>query len=203
VTPRQAAEAYGMTVTRSGMTRCPFHTDASPSMKLYDNAYHCFGCQAHGDVIALTAGLHGTGMREAAERLAADFGIPVTAGTYTAHDRRQRETVLERERRETELENRCFVALADYLHILRDWRERYRPSGEDNAPPHLRFAEACRMYTAVEYMVDTLTTGEKTARRALIAEIGRRIGELEDYVAEISAGSADHGTWKEERKDYK
>ena len=43
------------------------------------------------------------------------------------------------------------------------------------------------MYTAVEYMVDVLTSGEKAARRALTAEICSRIDELEDYVAEISA----------------
>ena len=134
MTPRQAAEAYGMTVTRSGMTRCPFHADASPSMKLYDTNYHCFGCQAHGDVTALTAQIHGIGMREAAERLAADFGIPVTASSYTASDRRHRESVLERERRETELENRCFIALADYLHILCDWRDTYTPTDDERIP---------------------------------------------------------------------
>lgn len=189
MTPRQAAEAYGMTVTRSGMTRCPFHADRNPSMKLYDDAYHCFGCQAHGDVTALTAQIHGTGMREAAERLAADFGIPVTASAYTAADRmdrRQRETVLERERWETELENRCFVALADYLHILNDWMDRYSPTEESGEALHPRFVEANRMIAAVGYMVDTLTTGEKAARRALTAEIGERIDELEDYVTEIS-----------------
>jgi DNA primase len=114
VTLRQAAEAYGMTVTRSGMTRCPFHADRNPSMKLYDTAYHCFGCQAHGDVTALTAQIHGTGMREAAERLAADFGIPVTASAYSAADcmeRMKRESVFERERRETELEKTANVPL--------------------------------------------------------------------------------------------
>ena len=34
VTPRIAAEHYGMTVARNGMVCCPFHDDRHPSMKL-------------------------------------------------------------------------------------------------------------------------------------------------------------------------
>ena len=32
VTARQAAEAYGLKVGRTGMACCPFHSDKSPSM---------------------------------------------------------------------------------------------------------------------------------------------------------------------------
>ena len=39
VTPRQAAEAYGLTVSRGDMARCPFHNDKTPSMKLYEDHY--------------------------------------------------------------------------------------------------------------------------------------------------------------------
>ncbi len=45
VTARQAAEAYGLKVGRTGMACCPFHSDKSPSMKL-DERYYCFGCGA-------------------------------------------------------------------------------------------------------------------------------------------------------------
>ena len=45
VTARQAAEAYGLKVGRTGMACCPFHLDKSPSMKL-DERYYCFGCGA-------------------------------------------------------------------------------------------------------------------------------------------------------------
>jgi len=29
--------------------QCPFHMDNEPSLHIYRNAYHCFGCEAHGD----------------------------------------------------------------------------------------------------------------------------------------------------------
>ena len=45
-----------------------------PSLKLYGDHFHCFGCGAHGDVIDLTAGLLGCSKGEAARRLVADFG---------------------------------------------------------------------------------------------------------------------------------
>lgn len=50
VTTRQAAEYYGIRVNRNGMCLCPFHEDKHPSMKV-DKRFHCFACQADGDVI--------------------------------------------------------------------------------------------------------------------------------------------------------
>ena len=55
VTPSMAAEHFGLNVSRNGMVCCPFHDDRHPSMKLYEDHYHCFGCQANGDVIAFTS----------------------------------------------------------------------------------------------------------------------------------------------------
>lgn len=40
VTPRMAAEHYGMTISRSGMVCCPFHDDRHPSMKLQDAEHY-------------------------------------------------------------------------------------------------------------------------------------------------------------------
>ena len=53
----EAAERYG--TVRRGFMLCPFHEDRVPSLKLYDDHFHCFGCGAHGDVVDLTAGLLG------------------------------------------------------------------------------------------------------------------------------------------------
>ena len=68
----ETAERYG--TVRRGFMRCPFHEDRVPSLKLYDDHFHCFGCGAHGDVVDLTAGLLGCSKAEAARRLVADFG---------------------------------------------------------------------------------------------------------------------------------
>jgi len=74
VSARTAAEFYGIDVKSNEMARCIFHNDRNPSMKL-DRRYHCFACQADGDVINLVAAIFGIGNKEAAEKIAADFGI--------------------------------------------------------------------------------------------------------------------------------
>ena len=53
-----AAQLYGIS-SRSGNVRCIFHADNTPSMKLYDDHFHCFGCGAHGDVTDFTAQIYG------------------------------------------------------------------------------------------------------------------------------------------------
>lgn len=75
VTVKQAAALYGLPVTSTWMTRCPFHEDHTPSMKLNDTHYYCFGCGATGDVIDLTARLFDLSSFQAARKLAQDFGL--------------------------------------------------------------------------------------------------------------------------------
>jgi hypothetical protein len=44
------ADVIGMPL-RDGKICCPFHADSTPSLHLYDDHFHCFGCGAHGDHI--------------------------------------------------------------------------------------------------------------------------------------------------------
>ena len=74
VTTRQAALVYEISVGRNGMACCPFHDDRHPSMKV-DRRFHCFACQADGDVIDFTSRLFGLSSKEAALKLAEDFSI--------------------------------------------------------------------------------------------------------------------------------
>lgn len=74
VTTRQAAEMYGIRVNRNGMAVCPFHNDRNPSMKV-DKRFHCFACQADGDAVDFVSKLFGLPSKEAAMKLADDFGI--------------------------------------------------------------------------------------------------------------------------------
>ena len=75
ITVREAAQMYGIEVNRSGMACCPFHDDKNPSMKLNEEYFYCFGCGATGDVIDFTARLYNLSPKEAAEKLAQDFGL--------------------------------------------------------------------------------------------------------------------------------
>ena len=74
ISTRQAAEFYGIRVNRHGMAVCPFHNDKNPSMKV-DKRFHCFACQADGDAVDFVSRLFGLPSKEAAMKLADDFGI--------------------------------------------------------------------------------------------------------------------------------
>ena len=70
-----AAERYGLPIQQGNMICCPFHADRTPSMKLNEDYFYCFGCGATGDVIDLVARLFNLSGYEAAKKLAYDFGI--------------------------------------------------------------------------------------------------------------------------------
>jgi len=56
---------------------CPFHDEKSPSFHVTPSRgfYHCFGCQAGGDVINFLMQMDGIGFSEAVERLAEKYGV--------------------------------------------------------------------------------------------------------------------------------
>ena len=75
ISVKQAAEHYGLKVSRNGMACCPFHNDRHPSLKLNEDYFFCFGCGAKGDVIDFVARLFDLSSYEAAQKLAADLGL--------------------------------------------------------------------------------------------------------------------------------
>jgi DNA primase len=71
---------------------CPFHKEKTPSFRVYEDHFHCFGCGAHGSAIDFVMRSEGLGFREAVERLAAEAGLAVPAQTpeSEALDRKRR-----------------------------------------------------------------------------------------------------------------
>ena len=78
VSVSEAARGYGYTPNRAGFICCPFHLEKTPSLKLYDQTYHCFGCGAHGSVIDFVGELFSLSPLDAAKKLNADFGLHLT-----------------------------------------------------------------------------------------------------------------------------
>ena len=74
-----AAERYGLKANHAGMVCCPFHDDHTPSLKLNEDYFCCFGCGTGGDVVEMTRRLFDLRPYEAASKLAVDFGVDVPA----------------------------------------------------------------------------------------------------------------------------
>ena len=177
VTAREAAEHYGIAVGRGGMACCPFHDDRHPSMKV-DTRFHCFGCGADGDVIDFTARLYDLPPREAAEKLALDFGLAY--GSQAPPRRRYVRQKTEAQKLKEKREHGWRV-LTDYYHLLRKWETDYSPKTPDENP-HPRFMEAIQKKDYMGYLLDTFLDSSTEAQDQWIAEHTAEISAIEGRV---------------------
>ena len=178
ITVREAAQMYGIEVNRSGMACCPFHDDKNPSMKLNEEYFYCFGCGATGDVIDFTARLYNLSPKEAAEKLAQDFGL-----AYDSQAPPRRRYVRQKSEAQKFKEDRdhTFRVLADYFHLLRKWETDYTPkTPEEN--PHPRFMEAIQRKDYVGYLLDFFLEDSPEEQKLWIAEHQSEIANLERRV---------------------
>ena len=175
---KEAAEYYGLEVNRGNMVCCPFHADRTPSMKLNEDYFYCFGCGASGDVIDLAARLFNLSGYDAAKKLAADFGITGQKPSILAK--------LQRGKSQEETERHCFRVLGDYLQILQDWKTNCAPqSPEDAIDP--RYVEACHMLDRIGNMLDILISSTPNDRAEVVADLQKddRLGLMEERNRQI------------------
>ena len=174
VSTREAAEFYGIEVKRNGMACCPFHDDKNPSMKV-DQRFHCFGCGEDGDVIDFTAKLFNLSPKEAAEKLAQDFGLiyDSQAPPRRRYVRQKTEAQKFREDRQ-----RCYRVLSDYYYLLKKWEADRSPRTPEEEP-HPRFVEAIQKKSYVEYLLDLFLYESEEEQKAWIAEHTAEITHLE------------------------
>lgn len=174
---REAAQRYGLAVSQGGMALCPFHHDTHPSLKLNEDFFFCFGCGATGDVIDFAARLFGISQKEAAQKLAMDFGITPRPPTQQQNIPRPDAEPFQ------SIERFCICVLSDYLRLLRIWRLRYEPKalGEDF---HDRFVEACRTIAYVDHLLDCLLGNIPEVRQEAVTALTEsgEIYRLQDHV---------------------
>jgi hypothetical protein len=174
VSTRDAAAFYGIEVKRNGMACCPFHDDKNPSMKV-DQRFHCFGCGEDGDVIDFTAKLFDLSPKEAAEKLAQDFGL-----IYDSQAPPRRRYVRQKTEAQKFREDRqqCYRVLSDYYYLLKKWEADHSPRTPEEKP-HPRFVEAIHKKIYVEYLLDLFLYESEEEQKAWIAEHTAEITHLE------------------------
>lgn len=184
VTTREVAEMYGVKVQRNGMACCPFHDDRSPSMKL-DKRFHCFGCGADGDAVDFVARLYELPVRDAAMKIADDFGIPYERYGKPSIKPKIREPtereLLQREQKHAE------QVLGKYLSLLRNWEKSYAPLSPSDEWNDL-FVEALHKKEYVGYLMDLLFDCPKENMKALLAELGEEVRKIERRITEYERG---------------
>ena len=166
---------YGIEVRRNGMACCPFHDDKNPSMKLNEDYFYCFGCGATGDVIDLTARFYNLSPKEAAEKLAQDFGLAYDSQAPPRRRYVRQKTEAQKFREDRQ---RCYRVLSDYYYLLKKWETDHSPRTPEEEP-HPRFVEAIQRKTYVEYLLDLFLYESEEEQKAWIAEHTAEITHLE------------------------
>lgn len=185
VSALQAAQQYGLKVNPKGMACCPFHRDKSPSMKV-DRRYYCFGCGATGDAVDLTAQLLGMAPRDAALRLADDFGIDV--GEKAVRKRNQVKAPVKSradpQKEAAEWITKSVRMLLNYRWKLFEWKQKYAPSPLDEEW-HPLFCESLDKMEWVEYLLDELLFGGKDQYQEMKISHGEGVRKLEGRLEQL------------------
>lgn len=160
ITTRQAAKAYGFQPNHRSMICCSFHADRNPSMKV-DSRFHCFGCGADGDVIDFTAKLFQLSLRQAAEKLAADFGLSESSNFPSQHPK-----IVEYKG------NSLIETLYECRAILANWRIRFAPKSSKEEL-HPCFVASLHHAAYIQYLIKNRHF--LTEHRKEVQQIAQRI----------------------------
>jgi DNA primase len=107
---------------------CPFHKEKSPSFSVHvaRQFYHCFGCQASGDVFSFVQKIENITFPEAVRAVAQKLGVPMPKQAFSteaeAKDARLRTSLLE-------IHERASIFFQDYLRRPEGARAREYLSG--------------------------------------------------------------------------
>ena len=182
LTMPDVAKFYGLQINRSGMACCPFHEERTPSLKVYEEHFYCFGCGATGDCTGFVAKLFGISQFEAAKKISYDFGlnlfnreivVPVNKALQAENDYR----MWQKKARDTILE---------YLTRLTKWGKIYAPQnfGEQ---PHPLFVESITKRDYIEYLSEVLTYGLDKEKRQLYSNCREDIMKIRERLDKLAA----------------
>lgn len=176
------AKFYGLQISRSGMACCPFHEERTPSLKVYEDHFYCFGCGATGDCTGFVATLFGITQFEAAKKISYDFGlnlfnreiaVPVNKALQAENDYRM-------------WLKKTGDTLSEYLTRLAKWNKIYVPRtfGEQ---PHPLFVESITKRDYIEYLSEVLTYGSDKEKRQLYSSCRNDIMKIRERLDKLAA----------------
>lgn len=151
-TMRDVVARYGLEVNRAGFIRCPFHQgDRTPSLKIYEKSYHCFGCGATGDIFTFVEKMEQTDFKTAFQILG---GTYQNASSFSAKLSiyKSQKAKEEREKKKEELRKK-----KELNSMLIDIYRRYLPTYE---PLSDSWCETYNVLQYQEYLRDYLEEEE-------------------------------------------
>lgn len=125
LTTDQVFRQYGFKTNGAGFVCCPFHSEKTASLKVYDGekGWHCFGCGENGDLISFVMKYFRLSFRDAIKKINEDFCLCLPIGKRLSDRERQemaRQT-FERRRHKEEQEKEESAAKAKYWAVCDEY----------------------------------------------------------------------------------
>ena len=159
LTMQDVLSKYGYKVNRSGFICCPFHSEKTPSMKIYPTGYNCFGCGENGDILSFVAKLFGLSFPDTLKKIDADFGLGVYSDRPFAelrkshYQQKQLQAKRQREKAEREQAEAQYWAVFDEWKRLTENKRNFAPKSPDEEL-HPLFVEALQKLSYQEYLLE-------------------------------------------------
>ncbi len=178
----EVARFYGLEMNRSGMACCPFHNDKTPSLKVYDDHFYCFGCGATGDCTGFVAKLFGIRQIDAAKKISEDFGLRLFEKGFAVPIK-----ITPKPRDDfKEWIKEAKSIILEYLDKLYEWRDVYRPhNSSENFHPLV--VESLQKTDYIEYLSDILLQGTENEKREFYEQGRAEIEMIRKRLDDISA----------------
>lgn len=158
LTMRDVLARYGFE-PKKGFICCPFHSEKTPSMKIHDTWFYCFGCGEKGDIIAFVQKLFGLSCSESLKKIDGDFSLGLYGQLAFEEMRRThyaavaRKAKADRERAEKQhIEDEYWAAYNEYWR-LKDNKEQYAPKSSSEEL-HPLYVEALQKLAYQEYLLE-------------------------------------------------
>ena len=178
---KAVAEMYGLEVNKSGFCLCPFHAEKTPSMKIYDDGFKCFGCGEGGDIIKFVEKQFELSPLAACRKLNDDFGLGIDIdGGIDSNTKSEYMLMAERKQVLKDKENCAFGIVSDYLRLLNRYSHEYRPRNL-NEIPDKRFIEFLTNYDTASNVFDELSNADILS----FEEKEKFYAECEDTISNI------------------
>lgn len=125
------AARYGFSPNRAGFIQCPFHQgDKTPSLKLYKNDFHCYGCGAHGDIFTFVMLMDSCDFKTAFRQLGGEYA---GKGLSDAAILRIKLMHLEKRKRERKLQQaqNKYSAAIEEMNMAKEQIEKMEPMSDE------------------------------------------------------------------------
>lgn len=162
---KDVVKKYRLTVNSSGFAVCPFHSEKTASLKIYNGGrgWHCYGCGSGGSVIDFIIKFFNVDKSGAIKIINNDFALNLPLGRSSTYREREilRRRMKEAEKRLTD-ERKLFNAEKEEYNRIMDeyvWADiiisALKPKTEHDEI-HDVYVEAINKKVIAEYMLDCL-----------------------------------------------